>query len=131
MSEQSLSTTPETTTRNFYRPDYEKVADILRRSRHNMTPSQVTAIGDGAAEYFVTLFTADNPNFDPAPFIRATLRRIETVDNAEYVAWAIENDLDPNAPTLNEDAFYAAKAAAQYAEDDTEEDDDAEDDTED
>lgn len=128
MSEQATETTPST--RNFYRPDYEKVADILRRARHNMTPSQVSAIGDGAAEYFVTLFTADNPNFDPAPFIRATLRRIETVDNAEYVAWAIENDLDPNAPTLNEDAFYAAKAAAQYADSEEDDEDESDDDTE-
>jgi hypothetical protein len=125
MSEQSSETT---STRNFYRQDYERIADILRRARHGMTPQQVSAIGDGAAEYFTTLFTQDNPNFDAAPFLRATLRRIETIDNAAYVEWAIANDMDPNAATANEDAYYAAKSAAQYADsDDTEDDDDSED----
>lgn len=123
MSEQSSTTTPDTTsTRVFYRPDYERIADILRRSRRGMTPQQIATLGDGAAEYFTTVFTQDNPNFDAAPFLRATLRRIETVDNEAYVAWAIANDLDPNAPTANEDAFYAA-GGTSWDTDDTEDDD--------
>lgn len=107
MSEQSLSTTPETTTRKYFRPDYEKIADISRRARHNATPTMAEAI-DELTSHMVMVFTADNPNFDPAGFVRASQRRIETVDNAAYVAWAIANDTDPNDALGNESAFYAA-----------------------
>lgn len=102
MTEQSTEST-----RTFYRDTYAKLADITRRARHNASPSQVKAMDD-MTQYLVTYFTADNPAFDPAGYIRASLRKVETTDNESYVAWALANEQDPNAPLANEDAFYAA-----------------------
>lgn len=113
-------------TRAYFRPDYERMADLLRRMRTGKSAAQVARINETIAT-MVGLFSDDNPEFTPEPFMRACLRRIETVDNAEFVTWAEANGVDPSEPTANESAFYAAKLAAQYEADEDAEDEDAED----
>lgn len=129
-----MSETPSTTVpRVFWKRDYRRFADALRRARKNKTLDQLSLV-DATTMALTAMLSQDSTEFDGTRFLKSCRLRLETTDYAKYQAWAAKKGYDaenPEAACEHYKEYYTTRGYATFDTYDDPADEDDEDDLED